>query len=145
MATHPSILAWRIPWTEEPGGLQSIGSQRVGHDQSDLACTQGLFHTLKTVYWGQGPDSQRSGTLSEVSLKAAKCVPSQTPSCQGGKSPVHSEVMSRTRVDQPGVPPRTWNFSPGKVGLCQPGRPEKSDSQTPPDQKTGLGTVVSSS
>ena len=32
MATHPSILAWEIPWTKEPGGIQSIGSQRVGHD-----------------------------------------------------------------------------------------------------------------
>ena len=32
MATHASILAWRIPQTEEPGGLQSMGSQRVGHD-----------------------------------------------------------------------------------------------------------------
>ena len=32
MATHFSILAWRIPWTEQPGGLQSMGSQRVGHD-----------------------------------------------------------------------------------------------------------------
>ena len=32
MATHSNILAWRIPWTEEPGGLQSTGSQRVGHD-----------------------------------------------------------------------------------------------------------------
>ena len=32
MATHPSILVWRIPWAEEPGGLQSIGSQRVGHN-----------------------------------------------------------------------------------------------------------------
>ena len=32
MASHSSILAWRIPWTEEPGGLQSTGSQRVGHD-----------------------------------------------------------------------------------------------------------------
>ena len=32
MATHFSILAWEILWTEEPGGLQSIGSQRVGHD-----------------------------------------------------------------------------------------------------------------
>ena len=32
MATHSSILAWRMPWTEEPGGLQSIGSQTVGHD-----------------------------------------------------------------------------------------------------------------
>ena len=33
MATHSSILAWRIPWTEEPGGLQSMVSQRVGHDR----------------------------------------------------------------------------------------------------------------
>ena len=32
MATHSSILDWRIPWKEEPGGLQSVGSQRVGHD-----------------------------------------------------------------------------------------------------------------
>ena len=32
MATHSSILAWRIPWTEEPGGLQSMGPQRVGHN-----------------------------------------------------------------------------------------------------------------
>ena len=37
MATHSSILAWEIPWTEEPGGLQSVGSQRVGHDWSNLA------------------------------------------------------------------------------------------------------------
>ena len=32
MATHSSILIWRIPWTEEPGGLQFMGSQRVGHN-----------------------------------------------------------------------------------------------------------------
>ena len=32
MATHSSILAWKIPWIEEPGRLQSMGSQRVGHD-----------------------------------------------------------------------------------------------------------------
>ena len=32
MESHSSILAWRIPWTEDPGGLQSMGSQRVGHD-----------------------------------------------------------------------------------------------------------------
>ena len=38
-ATHSRILAWRIPWTEEPGGLQSMGSQRVGHNWSDLAHT----------------------------------------------------------------------------------------------------------
>ena len=37
MATHSGILAWKIPWTEEPGGLWFVGSQRVGHDCSDLA------------------------------------------------------------------------------------------------------------
>ena len=39
MATHSNIFAWRIPWKEEPGGLQSTGSQRVRHDESDLAHT----------------------------------------------------------------------------------------------------------
>ena len=42
MATHPSILAWRIPWTEEPGGLQSIESQKVRHDLVTF------FFTLET-------------------------------------------------------------------------------------------------
>ena len=37
MATYSSILAWKIAWTEEPGGVQSMGSQRVGHDWSDQA------------------------------------------------------------------------------------------------------------
>ena len=39
MATHSSVLAWRIPWTEEFGRLWSIGSQRVGHNPINLACT----------------------------------------------------------------------------------------------------------
>ena len=43
MAAHSSILAWRSPRTEEPGGLQSTGSQRVGHDQSDLARTHAML------------------------------------------------------------------------------------------------------
>ena len=45
MATHSSILAWRIPWTEEPGGLQSTGLQRVGHDLSDFT----LKHTMMQI------------------------------------------------------------------------------------------------
>ena len=60
MAPHSSTLAWKIPWTEEPGGLPSMGSHRVGHDWSDLAapavqlicsvvsdslCPHGLQHT----------------------------------------------------------------------------------------------------
>ena len=45
MATHSSILAWRIPWTEEPGGLLSIGPQRVRHDWSDYTHTHTHTHT----------------------------------------------------------------------------------------------------
>ena len=47
MATHSSTLAWRTPWTEEPGGLQSIGLQRVGHNWATLhALMIGYLHTL---------------------------------------------------------------------------------------------------
>ena len=42
MATHSSFLAWRIPWTEKPGRLQSMGSHRVRHDWSDLAAASGM-------------------------------------------------------------------------------------------------------
>ena len=41
MATHSSILAWKIPWTEKPGGLQSMGLQRVKRDWNNLALAQG--------------------------------------------------------------------------------------------------------
>ena len=47
IATHSSILAWRIPWTEEPGGLQSMGSQRVGH--SSVSNTLGCFQFLLKI------------------------------------------------------------------------------------------------
>ena len=50
MATHSSILAWRIPWIEEPEGLQSMGSQRVGHD----------FHLFGVD--GQSTDTPKVGT-----------------------------------------------------------------------------------
>ena len=54
MATHSSILAWRITWTEEPGELRSIGSQRVGQDWSDLAHTHTghvkIYQGLQSLY-----------------------------------------------------------------------------------------------
>ena len=48
MATHSSILAWRISWTEEPGGLQSMGSQRVRHISHEQPClkTTGLYEDI---------------------------------------------------------------------------------------------------
>ena len=49
MATHSSVLAWRIPGTAEPGGLLSMGSHRVGHDWSDLAPAAALSPTVLNV------------------------------------------------------------------------------------------------
>ena len=57
IATHSSILAWRIPWTEDPGGLQSIGSQRVGHDWSSWA----------RVYTWKLPDTSEEHHIPTVS------------------------------------------------------------------------------
>ena len=48
MATRSGILAWRIPWTEEPGGLTVHGSQRVGRDQSNLARTCKVYPGVST-------------------------------------------------------------------------------------------------
>ena len=42
MATHSSILAWKIPWMVKPGRLQSMGSQRVGHDLSNFTIVRGI-------------------------------------------------------------------------------------------------------
>ena len=57
MATHSSVLPWRMPWTEEPGRLQSMGSQRVGHAWSGSACTQAPPGSLVSVNPGVGERS----------------------------------------------------------------------------------------
>ena len=51
MATHSSVLAWRIPGTGEPGGLPSLGSHRVGHDQSDLAAAAAAAACVSTFLY----------------------------------------------------------------------------------------------
>ena len=65
MATHSSILAWRIPWTEEPGGLQSIVSQGVRHNWSDLACIPAQEFPAK---WG-GRYKKRSSHHSKYNQR----------------------------------------------------------------------------
>ena len=49
MATHSSTLAWKIPWMEKPGRLQSMGSQRVGHGLSDLTFFLSFYLVLKNA------------------------------------------------------------------------------------------------
>ena len=55
MVTHPSILAWKMPWTEKPGRLQSMGSQRVGHDSATslyFCITTALFDSFNITTSG---------------------------------------------------------------------------------------------
>ena len=51
MATHSSVLAWKIPGTGEPGGLPSLGSHRVGHDWSDLAAAAAATYFLPLLFY----------------------------------------------------------------------------------------------
>ena len=69
MATHSSTLAWRIPWTEEPGGLLSTGSHRVGHDWSDLACMHALEKKMAThssIFLWRIPGTEELGGLAST-------------------------------------------------------------------------------
>ena len=83
MSTHSSILARRFPWTEEPGRLQSIGSQRVGHDWCDLALAQvsttgRLSHwafQLRRTWRGRGEGSVlQMGALCSLIISVSKVV-----------------------------------------------------------------------
>ena len=71
MATHSSVLAWRIPWTEEPGGLPSMGSHRVGHARSNLACMHALEKetaTHSSILAWRIPGTKEPGGLPSMGL-----------------------------------------------------------------------------
>ena len=70
MATHSSILAWRIPWTEEPGGLQSMGSQRVRYYWSKLATThRDSNRHLNANFRCSFNHNSRKGEITQVSIE----------------------------------------------------------------------------
>ena len=74
MATHSTILAWRIPWTEEPGRLQFIGSQKVRHNWNDLVCMHAhtqichvtIFLELKNVCTWLNPTTEYKHAAAET-------------------------------------------------------------------------------
>ena len=67
MATHSSVLAWRPPGTEEPGGLQSMGSHRAGHDGSDLAHKHKCpTHRPRNTGRSRGDERQAAQTADKV-------------------------------------------------------------------------------
>ena len=75
MAAHSSILAWRIPGTEEPGGLPSMGSHRVGHDWSDSSSSRSGCHnntdkTFSSYWWILGKSKQETGSSRDIQSEA---------------------------------------------------------------------------
>ena len=70
MATHSSILAWRSPWTEEPGGLQSMGSQRVGHDYLRMQAHTWLINNAVLV-----SSVQQSGSVVHTQVSVLSQIP----------------------------------------------------------------------
>ena len=92
MATHSSVLAWRIPGIAEPGGLPSMGSHRVGHDRSDLAAAAAVetFLVVKMVRGNTtGYSGKRPGLLLISNLSDRAALPAKTstapPSADGAK------------------------------------------------------------
>ena len=69
MATHSSTLGWRIPWREEPGILQSMGSQRVGHDWANSLSLSPIFQTLNVTSMKLTDLSPKSTSLSSAAVK----------------------------------------------------------------------------
>ena len=117
MAIHPSILAWRIPWTEEPGELQSIGSQRVWHNWSDIA------HTHAEGFRGRG-----SISVPPQHWPASSRKPTVTGSCQACV-PLHVECFVQMGENSSAASRRVCCrhsagcrpvslFSPGEIPAC---------------------------
>ena len=111
MATHSSILACRIPWTEEPSGLQSVGSQRVRHDWTTNTLSLSLYiqrrvlipyHPKPSVAPDKNNDhSQPQPPLTESLTHASYSVP-------GSKLRLVGEILNRVTLGcLPAVPPCT--------------------------------------
>ena len=113
MATHPSILAWRFPWTEDPGGLQPMELQRVGHDWA----TNLLSAMLLTVFPFSRtsgyhlPDSPDAGTLLSLRMISVPQIPitgvhppPSPPSLS--RAPGHNACLLLTRAPNDSSPSR---------------------------------------
>ena len=98
MATHSSVLAWRIPGTGEPGGLPSMGLHRVGHDWSDLAAAATAYTYERDT---KGRDIQRGGGDVIMEVRLGWC------SHKPRKAWSHQKLEEAGR-DSPLEPPERW-------------------------------------
>ena len=106
MAAHSSILAWRIPWTEEPGGLQSTGSQRVRHHWRDLGHMCLGKETQRVPFKLQGEKSSVSITSTLFLRPYALCSP-PGPACWQWKRKTEGEFLAKGFSSSPDF--QSWN------------------------------------
>jgi len=116
MATHSSVLAWRIPGTGEPGGLPSMGSHRVRHDWSDLAAAANIKkHSLKchtlhislSLRFGSGDFSGGIEDKILLPMQGTQVrIPSRgVPTCHGTTKPVHHNYWAHMlQLQKPACP-----------------------------------------
>ena len=98
MATHSSILAWRIPWTEEPGGLQSRGSQRVGYDWVTYTHTSDGNQNYLQREWlvsQTWPKKKKKKGKGEVFPEITKAAPGPSPSPQDHAAKLKEGYLQR--------------------------------------------------
>ena len=69
MATHSSVLAWRVPGTEEPGGLPPMGSHRVGHDWSDLAAAEETYSRVALTWKFSGCKNSNKKIVTNIKIE----------------------------------------------------------------------------
>ena len=99
MVTHSSILAWRIPWTEEPGRLRSMASQRVGHEVTQhstvaLQCCVGFCHTMRISHNSIiSPPSHSHSSRSSQNGGWAPCVIQQLPTIYFTRGSVYMSML----------------------------------------------------
>ena len=106
MATHSSILAWRIPGTEEPCGLLSIGLHRVRHDWSNLACMHALEKEMAThssiLAWRIPGTKEPGGLLSTMSHRAGHNWSDSSSSSKLEGDVIHWRDWKRTILEKKG-------------------------------------------
>ena len=114
MAIHSSILAWKIPWMEDPGRLQSMGSQRVGHDWADVPTRRGklnteggigedtekmAIHKPRREAWNRsfphGPQKNQHNCFLDLRLLFSRTVISHSLCCLS--CPVHGTLLWETK------------------------------------------------
>ena len=120
MTTHSSILSWRIPWTEEPGGLQSTGSQRVRHDWATFTLTL-CYKYIAGGRWGRRENKKiESSTITVIVTQSCLtlCTPwtiaHQVPDFPGKNTGVSSRLLLQgifpTQGSNPHLPYYRWIF-----------------------------------